>query len=333
MKFSFIPPNKPAVIFGNAWTIYADGEIEPNSAAVLERLLIEKEIAPNSSMHLNSPGGSLAGGIALGRVIRKHGLLTYVSAQGHEEKIGDYKHVNSLPGICMSACCLSFLGGRFRWIGDESKYGVHRFYRRDKDIGSDAAQITSATIIEYIREMGADPLLFSEMTKAGPNEINILPRDKLVTLGVVSDGQDQTSWTVESTGNILYLKGERRTWRGMNKFIIHAEPGHPTLHIIFDPEGRGDEIPMLGAQSLMIDGDAIPISLSRLGEATLENGWVNASYALSADMLDKIRKAKTVGIAFQLVYGAPVFLGFDNMEVEPGRHMISGFLGLLPVAR
>ena len=54
----------------------------------------------------------------------------------------------------------------------------------------------------------------------------------------------------------------------------------------------------LGAQSLMIDEKPIPISHLREGRPTLLNGWVNAYYKLTPDLVERIKLAKTVGIAF-----------------------------------
>jgi hypothetical protein len=122
--------------------------------------------------------------MALGRAIRAAQLFTYIGQAGAEETIGDvYKYRQSLPGGCYSAGALAFLGGAYRWIDDKSKYGVHRFYAA-VDPGSDVAQAKSSEIVDFMREMGVDPALFSEMTKAGRNEINILPADRLRHLGI-----------------------------------------------------------------------------------------------------------------------------------------------------
>lgn len=326
LQFVLQRPHEPRIIFGNAWTIYADGPIDGEAAARLDRLVKEHSIPEKSTIHLNSPGGNLFGGMALGRSIRKAGLLAYVSRKGPEETIGQFKSFRSLPGDCLSACSLAYLGGKFRWIDEKSVYGVHRFYAPNKDLGSDAAQITSSMIVQYIRDMGTDAALFSEMTKAGGDEINVLSRSKLVALNVVNNGVGRTAWTVESASGALYLKGERETWRGINKFIIECDRGRPILYVIFDPEGRGDEIEMLGAQSVMIDGNLFPISSARVMKPKLINGWVNAAYALNGDLLGRIIAAKTVGIAFQAMFGAPVFLGFDGLELESGRQKLVGFL-------
>ncbi|MBK7706482.1 MAG: hypothetical protein IPJ30_12060 [Acidobacteria bacterium] len=131
---------------GNSWRIYAIGEIDADAGKRLEAFLKENKIPEKSTLALDSPGGSLFGGITLGRVIREAGLFTYVGKKS--TKPDDLIQ----PGECYSACALAFLGGQFRWVNPPSEYGVHRFNSRAKgDI--DVAQVVSAAIVQYIRDM------------------------------------------------------------------------------------------------------------------------------------------------------------------------------------
>lgn len=324
MQFTLQPPHQPIQIFGNAWKIFADGGIDQTSAARLIEVIRNNNIPPNSTVYLNSPGGSIFGGIALGEAIRKHGLFTGVAKRGPKETTGHFRGYEVHPGECYSACTLAYIGGVFRWMDEKSVYGVHRFYGDSLD--ADFAQVASSVVVQYIRDMDVDPALFSEMIKAGKDGVNILSQPRLEALNVINNGQGKTSWTIEGHAAGLYLKGQRDTSNGINKFMLLCTKGVLSLYVIFDPVGRGEEISVHGAQSLMIDGEAIPLSHLREGEVTLENGLVNALYNLTPDLIGKIKHAKTVGIAFQLVYGAPLFLGFDHMIVGDGRPKLEGFI-------
>src|SRR5712691_8042495 len=159
MQFHGRPPLEPIEIFGNAWRIYASGVIDADAAARLKTYIDENKILARSSLVLHSPGGSLIGGMKLGQTIRDAGLHTHVGQDS-----GD-PHKSMQPGQCYSACTLAFVGGKFRWIDSASMYGVHRFNftaKISQDI--DVTQILSASIVQYIRDMGVDPYLFSEMT-------------------------------------------------------------------------------------------------------------------------------------------------------------------------
>jgi hypothetical protein len=56
------------------------------------------------------------------------------------------------------------------------------------------------------------------------------------------------------------------------------------------------------------------------------NGWINATFNLTDDLLKKILVAKTVGVAFQFRHGAPVFLGFNGMEFPEGAKKLAGLI-------
>jgi hypothetical protein len=101
------------------------------------------------------------------------------------------------------------------------------------------------------------------------------------------------------------------------------------LHVIYDPEKRGDEIiKMLNAHSLLINGKLVGITEQRLKPTTLLNGWINAQYLLSDELISRIMAAQTVGIAMQAVHNAPVFMGFDGMEFGEGREKLAGLVNL-----
>lgn len=323
MTFFAQPPKQPIEIFGNAWSIYADGPIDPGAPERLQKLIAANQLPPMSVLYLNSPGGNLFAGMKLGQLLRKNGFFTQVMKRGPSESAGGSR--GPIPGVCLSACTLTYIGGVFRWLDPKAIYGVHRFFGSNS-FDADAAQVTSAAVVQYIRDMGVDPDLFAEMTKAGRDEINVLARGRLESLGVVNNGAERTRWSIESTGTAMYLKGERNTQYGINKFLLVCTQGDLSLYVIFDPIGRGEEVKGLGAQSLMIDGQPIPIAQLKMRRTEIVNGWINAEYSLTPNLIQRIRAAKTVGIAFQPVYGSPVFMGFDNMELADGRQKMAGLI-------
>jgi hypothetical protein len=172
--------------------------------------------------------------------------------------------------------------------------------------------------------------LFNFMSRAGATELVRLNETEMARLHVTNGGIRPTKWTLESRAGTIYLKGERETWRGMNKFLLVClQSGNVALHVIYDPEGRGDEIvKILTAHSLLINGDPIPISGNQVGQTKLVNGWINADYKLSDDILRRIAGAQTVGVAMQASYKAPIFMGFDGMEFPEAREKLAGFLNV-----
>jgi hypothetical protein len=79
----------------------------------------------------------------------------------------------------------------------------------------------------------------------------IIPHDELAWLNIINNGQKKTRWTIESVEFRIYLKGERETFHGINKFILECMPNHSiALLAIFDPEGRANEIMRMKSMSL-----------------------------------------------------------------------------------
>jgi hypothetical protein len=317
MVFDAEPPDDRVWLFGNAWRIFADGEIDESAPERLQTLIESLKIPDNSYVYFNSPGGNLAAGIELGRVIRKYGLNTNVAAKDERA-----------TAACMSACTLAFLGGKFRFVGSKAYYGVHRFFfttRGTDDVG--AAQVISALVTNYIREMGVDPNLFYEMTKAGPSDVNLLSKPALESLGVTNNGFTKTVWSLEALDIGLYLKGERDTIYGINKLIFYCPKNQLAMHVIFDAQLRDEEILAMETQTLSIDQQLIPLE-DRLVSKTSENGWINAIFAIERGLIPKFLSASEIGIHFQHFRGSPFFLGFQQMDFSNAHQKFRGLLSV-----
>jgi len=319
MHFILEPPGTPSWLFGTAWIIYADGVIEDESGTELQLLLNYNDVPARSRIILNSRGGSLFGGLELGRTIRQSGLYT---------SVGQMQDNGVSAGACLSACALAFLGGEYRWLGGDSVYGLHRFYDVGGRHDNDLTQIVSGAIIRFLVEMGVSPELFSEMVLAGGDEILTLPMARLRDLNVYDNGRKRTKWTIESVGDGLYLKGERETYSGLNKMIItcHPSTSQMTLLIVADPSGRWSEVVefMPNAHSLIVDGEFIPIGDRLIAPPALNNGLVNAFYTIDERLIAILEGANLLGISFQHTYDSPVFLGFEDMEFREGIEKLRG---------
>ena len=91
--------------------ILISGVISQETYVHVERLSREKYV---KEVFLNSEGGDLLAGLALGRLFKERKLDTRVMAKAK----------------CLSACALAFLGGVSRYIADDvDSFGFHRQYR------------------------------------------------------------------------------------------------------------------------------------------------------------------------------------------------------------
>ncbi len=141
--------------------------------------------------------------------------------------------------------------------------------------------------------------LFTVAAQAGRDEVMTPSREELVGLNVINNGTKKVKWTIESIPQGIYLKGERETWNGINKFIIECQArGAIALYIIFDTGKNADDVIQFNAETLFVDGVRINLTGHRIGKE-IRNGWINLVYRVDPSMLNAIAKAATVGIALQ----------------------------------
>jgi hypothetical protein len=325
MQFTVFPPDRQinALTGVHAWRIYAAGPIDEDADKRLEEVIQKNNIPQRSDIFLHSDGGSLVGGMKLGKVMRKYLLHSNVGQLDLASKVqGSPK-----AGNCYSACAMAYLGGEYRFLMTGSVYGIHRFYS-DKQTKQDAdlAQMMSALVVEYIRSMDVNTEIFTLASRAGRDEIVTPPQEVLVRLNVVNNGTKPATWSIESVAHGIYLKGEQQTPNGTNKFMITCAPGQPVgLFAIFDAGMNVEDTVNFNAETLMIDSTKINLAGRRERIKSL-NGKINLSYSVDAAILDAISKARTVGIVLQPKTEAVVNLGFESMPFDEGRAKLPGFL-------
>lgn len=165
--------------------IEAKGKIETGDAMALQAYIAKLPQKKVTVVHLNSLGGSLEEGMALGRLFHRAKIRTAVVGKGV---------------ICSSACTTAFLGGRdpetaepWRAKGATALLGFHSFKIEwvDKDY---TAQEMSAAIArtqkmtlamaDYMSEVGASLEFLRARLKAPADSMNYMSNEEALTLGV-----------------------------------------------------------------------------------------------------------------------------------------------------
>lgn len=95
------------MVVGDGSLVHFRGTIGYRAARDLRRLLMSHPEV--RGIILDSPGGWIASGRSLGRMIHEHGLNTY-----------------SFEG-CHSACATAFISGSNRYLADEARLGFHQY--------------------------------------------------------------------------------------------------------------------------------------------------------------------------------------------------------------
>jgi hypothetical protein len=324
MFFEALPPDMVTKLRGGwGWDIFATGEVDLKDGETLQQILAEHRIPYGSELFIDSPGGSLVGGMDLGRIIRAHGLITHVARKGPREE----NFQNTLEGQCRSAAALAFLGGEFRFVSGQSIYGVHRFALNDTSPrAADDAQVLAASVVEYIRSMEVDVELFSLASECPPDDMLDVPPDTLKRLNVVNNGIKAAKWTIESYDGMLYLKGERDTIYGLQKFmLVFPSTGNMFFYVIFGGGKDAESILLMETDQLSIDDEVFPLHelcVSRVDH----NGLINATYQVTPQILNRLRTAKSIGYQLRHSTLAAMFVGFDHFPFEDGAVKLAGLI-------
>lgn len=132
--------------------VLIEGRISAETFSTVKRLLERPEVAV---VFLDSPGGELAAGIALGKLFRTKGIATIVNGGVFEWQRAQ----------CTSACALAFLGGTRRIIlSDPEHFGFHRQYRvEDGRIRYGDPERDRKAIQDYLAFVGADGITADEV--------------------------------------------------------------------------------------------------------------------------------------------------------------------------
>lgn len=187
--------------------VLASGVIQQDSARKFAEFLAREK---SRSTHFidgpviafDSPGGSLTGGIELGKFIRNRKFKTELAQMYKEvvlsEKHSDieYERVVAENVICASACALAFIGGVTRSIEEGSKFGVHQFASTKGNLSEGTTQVTVTLLAAYVNEMGASRQMidFASLTSAA--EISWLTTDQVRALNIDNVNHALNPWKV-----------------------------------------------------------------------------------------------------------------------------------------
>ena len=188
--------------------IVADGEITADSAKSFRDFLTNKaHLGARSVILLNSLGGSLFGGVALGEVIREFGLGTRIGRSVPDPPHqGNYLTETDSPGVCLSACAFAFLGGKFRTASDRT-LGVHQHYSEDAlrepaakqftagDLS--AQQIIAGILAEYVVRMGVDARFLTRAAMTEPRSIYLFTTNEMEEFSITLNDLEFSPWTFE----------------------------------------------------------------------------------------------------------------------------------------
>jgi hypothetical protein len=321
MTFTFEQDDLRPLDMGLRQTVYAQGEITPGTANRFLSFLRLHNVLPGEEVMLNSPGGSLIDGMAIGEIIRNQKLNTEVGVQG--DTYGS--------GGCYSSCTLAFLGGVSRYVDSTSQFGVHQFSSSVKissDQAFNASQEISGEILNYIINMGVAPDFFTEMSISDPSQINILSQDELHKLNVITPVYT-TTWDLKAISQGVYFRGTVDDIRGVHKFIFlcpTSDTVYPTLGIFIEADDDSNLVVETTKYiDLVFDNSETPLLQSEIIRApAVDKNDVVLLVQLSPRLMSRLRNANTLGIEL-IPPSHMTFVGF-TADLSTGKDQLFNFL-------
>lgn len=246
-------------VYGDVPAIFADGDFTVDTPDALQAFLKRSIYTPDTVIYLNSLGGDLGAGMEVGRIIRETHLNTGVArnrrdpASANTIDLDAYSRV--YPGYCVSACSLAFLGGVAREVKPGSTYAVHQVsmncvdrrkvrsqfpwvampntnYCPELDEALSMVQIASGAVVQYVRSMGADPIVLTEMAKAGPNTVNALTQEQLDAYRINFTMRTESwSYRNDKEGQFLLEYKQGDEWKEDRVELFCDRVGAPRLHL------------------------------------------------------------------------------------------------------
>lgn len=145
------------------------------AAGDAERIAAQLDDSAAKTLVLQSPGGSVADALALGRTLRAKGIGTTV-----------------LDGeICYSACPYLLAGGAERHVSPGASVGVHQHSFGENTLlpaflAVEDIQRGQADVMAYLDAMGIDPMVMTHAMATPADEIYVLLPEELARYGFTS---------------------------------------------------------------------------------------------------------------------------------------------------
>jgi hypothetical protein len=228
--------------------IVAEGTIDRDAAARLRSLLnrLGKRKLP---IYFHSPGGSVNGGLAIGRLMRERRMTAGVGRTipvGCDPTKRQEAACDALKGsgrellaelrtartLCNSSCVYALIGGAVREVGAGARIGVHEIALRKLDERGmpapavDRKSLSSeqlkqikaqeAQIVRYIGEMGIDKALFDAAAQISYERVRFLSLDEIARFGIDRREFHESRWMVDEgpPGPLAVIK-----------FVVEAKGG------------------------------------------------------------------------------------------------------------
>lgn len=162
--------------------LLATGAIDKTSVEIFRQAAAVNRLRESALIIIDSSGGDLTGGIALGEEIRKRGFDTFVAGV-------DPTGSRFVKADCASACFFMFIGGVRRGASHDSRLGVHQLTLNNPGTPAQAAmsaQWHMGIAAKHIHDMGVDPEVMALALTMPADQLRWLSRKELRSANIIT---------------------------------------------------------------------------------------------------------------------------------------------------
>lgn len=208
--------------------VYIYGTIDANAPARFEAMMSSGKIPNGSDIYLNSTGGDIQAGIALGRLFRSGSMVTHLGTP--RPKLRSASSVVK-TAICSDACAYAYLGGLYRWTPTGSdRIGFPMHYVADPNPGATSqTPQASDNVIAYLKDMGINPSVLAQSSSAAGNGEVWLNADQMLATGLANNGRLFLSATYRLESGAPFLELKQTDRNGEHRITMLCKRGNIDL--------------------------------------------------------------------------------------------------------
>ncbi|WP_349366259.1 MAG: hypothetical protein ABL311_18955 [Nitratireductor rhodophyticola] len=327
MEFVYTSPQTEVEeLIGGHFCVNAFGTIETGDANRFKRFIEASRVPPRTTVYIHSTGGNVEEAMEIGRSIRDGWLGTSVGKYilDADPSISPMVPRRMLPGKCLSAATLVYLGGRLRFLDGDARFGVHQFsFKNPSPEILSKSQMLSARIARYIVDMGINPEFLELSASVESERIELVSKGELERLGVVTGGMTNPEWTVQARGGGIYARGERDSLFGHHKVMLIYERNLGFAFIgVIEAQGRERELTSFGLVEIVVNGEDIRIDITSRCERKINGIYVNILVPITEDEARTLAYSESFGVQVRYNREAELFLGISAMNTEGGEEIL-----------
>ncbi|WP_267225342.1 hypothetical protein [Dyella silvae] len=282
--------------------IYLYGPIDANAPQRVEALIKSHKIPEGSDIYLNSPGGDIDAGLALGRLFRSGAMTTHLGSPRRTARSPVVPKASS----CVNACAFAFAGGLYRWAPTgNDRMGVQAI---------DGASPNTGKLADYLKDMGVNPLVFSN---APGNDVAWLTNDQVLGYNLANNGRIPPTAVNRPMNGVASLSLTQMARDGEHRLTLLCRPDGITVTAYYTIGAeRSRQIVARATQSYFELNHQPATEREHMGIAAVAQSVV-FSQPIPLTQLDQLLSARSMG-AWLADKGGAVRYGFW-MELDPVR--------------